>query len=168
MRILQIISHSFLTSSLRTTGSRVSTYGSIHNSRKVFPFTSRSKSSLFSTMSAPEIEILSTATVTPKGGVLHRCKHKSTSTKTDMIFAIFLPSVYPAAAVSLDANAAANFPAIYWLSGLTCTDENFTKKGSLQYMYLRIIDFSLSYSSLTLIRKPVPKPLPRPKKTAFA
>jgi S-formylglutathione hydrolase len=129
MKILQIISHSFLTSSLRTTGSLVSTYGTINNSRKGFPFTSRSKASL-STMS--EIEILSTATVTPKGGVLHRCKHKSTSTKTDMIFAIFLPSVYSVAAVSTDANAAANFPAIYWLSGLTCTDENFCKKAGPQ------------------------------------
>ncbi len=129
MKILQIISHSFLTSSLRTNGSLVSTFGSINNSRKAFPFSSRSKASL-STMSA--IEILSTATVTPKGGLLHRCKHKSTSTKTDMIFAIFLPSVYSVAAVSTDANAAANFPAVYWLSGLTCTDENFCKKAGPQ------------------------------------
>jgi S-formylglutathione hydrolase len=135
MKILHIISHSFLTSSLRSTGSLVSTYGSIRNSRKAFPFSSRSTktSSLFSTMaSAPEIEILSTATVTPKGGVLHRCKHKSTSTKTDMIFAIFLPSVYQTAAISTDADDAANFPAIYWLSGLTCTDENFCKKAGPQ------------------------------------
>jgi S-formylglutathione hydrolase len=125
MKILHLISHSFLTSSLRTTGNLVSTYGRINNSRKAFPLTSLSSTSLFSTMSsAPEIEILSTATVTPKGGVLHRCKHKSTSTKTDMIFAIFLPSVYSA--------DAANFPAIYWLSGLTCTDENFCKKAGEQ------------------------------------
>jgi S-formylglutathione hydrolase len=125
MKILHLLSHSFLTSSLRNTGNLVSTYGRINYSRKAFPLTSLSSTSLFSTMSsAPEIEILSTATVTPKGGVLHRCKHKSTSTKTDMIFAIFLPSVYSA--------DAANFPAIYWLSGLTCTDENFCKKAGEQ------------------------------------
>jgi S-formylglutathione hydrolase len=134
MKILHLLSHSFLTSSLRTTGGLVSTYGRINNSRKAFPLTSRCSTSLFSTMSsAPEIEILSTATVTPKGGVLHRCKHKSTSTKTDMIFAIFLPSVYSAAAAdTAAAAAAAKFPAIYWLSGLTCTDENFCKKAGEQ------------------------------------
>jgi S-formylglutathione hydrolase len=84
-------------------------------------------------MSAPEIEIFSTATVTPQGGLLHRCKHKSESTKTDMIFAIFLPSAYQATTTT-DAAAAvtANFPAVYWLSGLTCTDENFCKKAGEQ------------------------------------
>ena len=42
------------------------------------------------------IEILSTTTVSRGGGVMHRVKHASTSTKTDMIFAIFLPSAYKA------------------------------------------------------------------------
>lgn len=40
------------------------------------------------------IEVLSTTTVTARGGVLHRVKHASTSTQTDMIFAIFLPASY--------------------------------------------------------------------------
>ena len=40
------------------------------------------------------VEILSTTTVTARGGLLRRVKHASTSTKTDMIFAIFLPSSY--------------------------------------------------------------------------
>jgi S-(hydroxymethyl)glutathione dehydrogenase / alcohol dehydrogenase len=73
------------------------------------------------------IEILSETTVTPSGGVLYRCKHVSTSTKTDMIFAVFLPSVYKVSSI--------NIPAIYWLSGLTCTDQNFCQKaGSTAFL----------------------------------
>lgn len=44
--------------------------------------------------SSPAYEILSTTTVTANGGLLHRVKHASSSTGTDMIFAIFLPSSY--------------------------------------------------------------------------
>ena len=40
------------------------------------------------------MKILSTQTVTPQGGILHRVQHASTSTQTDMIFGIFLPHVY--------------------------------------------------------------------------
>lgn len=39
-------------------------------------------------------EILSTTTVTAAGGLLHRVQHASTSTGTNMIFAIFLPASY--------------------------------------------------------------------------
>lgn len=67
------------------------------------------------------IEILSKQVVTPSGGVLHRCKHFSVSTKTDMIFAIFLPASY-------NGSGSGNIPAIYWLSGLTCNDTNFCQK----------------------------------------
>lgn len=38
-----------------------------------------------------------------------------------MIFSIFLPSVY-------FIQGGTNVPALYWLSGLTCTDENFVQK----------------------------------------
>ncbi|CAB9501292.1 Alcohol dehydrogenase class-3 [Seminavis robusta] len=70
----------------------------------------------------PELEILSTTAVTGKGGVVHRVKHASTATKTDMIFAIFLPgSIY-------DKDNKTPLPTIYWLSGLTCTDANFCQK----------------------------------------
>ena len=69
----------------------------------------------------PELEMLSTTVVSRGGGVLHRIKHASTSTKTDMIFAIFLPSTYKK-------GADAPLPALYWLSGLTCTDANFCQK----------------------------------------
>lgn len=70
-----------------------------------------------------KIEVLSTTAVTPKGGVLHRVKHLSTSTKTEMIFAIFLPNSY-----KITGKQSSPLPAIYWLSGLTCNDTNFCQK----------------------------------------
>ena len=75
----------------------------------------------------PEIEILSSTVVTAKGGVLHRVKHSSKATKTDMEFAIFLPSVYKLNG-GKDSASNKTFPTIYWLSGLTCTDANFCQK----------------------------------------
>ena len=51
-------------------------------------------------------------------GELHRYKHASSSTSTDMVFAVFLPPQAKKHSV----------PVVYWLSGLTCTDENFTQK----------------------------------------
>jgi S-formylglutathione hydrolase len=68
-----------------------------------------------------KLEILSTTTVTAKGGVLHRVKHDSSATKTEMIFAIFLPS-------SFQQMAPHSKKVLYWLSGLTCTDANFCQK----------------------------------------
>jgi S-formylglutathione hydrolase len=58
------------------------------------------------------------------GGWLKRYKHQSTSTKTEMIFAIYLPPQAQNRSV----------PVLYWLSGLTCTDENFTQKAGAQRM----------------------------------
>lgn len=52
-----------------------------------------------------------------------RYRHRSTSTGTDMVFAIYLP---PQTA------AGAKVPVLYWLSGLTCTDENFSTKAGAQ------------------------------------
>ena len=51
------------------------------------------------------------------GGYYHRIKHASASTGTDMVFGIFLPSK-----VSTDT------PVLYFLSGLTCDDTNFSNK----------------------------------------
>ena len=51
-------------------------------------------------------------------GDLHRYQHSSSSTSTDMVFAIYLPPQAKNHPV----------PVVYWLSGLTCTDENFTQK----------------------------------------
>lgn len=52
------------------------------------------------------------------GGWLKRYKHESLSVKSDMTFAIYLP---PQAETQ-------KVPVLYWLSGLTCNDENFTQK----------------------------------------
>ncbi len=53
-----------------------------------------------------------------------RYKHHSAVLNCDMIFAIYLPPLASKQKV----------PVIYWLSGLTCTDENFvTKAGAQQY-----------------------------------
>ena len=55
-------------------------------------------------------------------GWLKRYKHQSSSTGTEMVFAIFLPPQAQTQPV----------PVLYWLSGLTCTDENFTQKAGAQ------------------------------------
>jgi S-formylglutathione hydrolase len=56
------------------------------------------------------------------GGMVKQFTHNSTSTKTAMRFSIFLPPTSETTKV----------PTIYWLSGLTCTDDNFTQKGFAQ------------------------------------
>ena len=56
------------------------------------------------------------------GGWLKRYKHTSTATGTEMVFAIYLP---PQAETQ-------KVPVLYWLSGLTCTDENFMQKAGAQ------------------------------------
>lgn len=57
------------------------------------------------------------------GGVLQRFKHQSVSTSTSMTCALYLP---PQAAA--DKQQSSDVPVMYWLSGLTCTDENFMQK----------------------------------------
>jgi len=49
-------------------------------------------------------------------------RHRSTACSCDMQFAVYLP---PAA-------EHASVPAVYWLSGLTCTEENFSVKSGAQ------------------------------------
>ena len=58
------------------------------------------------------------------GGWLKRYKHISTATGTEMVFAIYLPPQADTQKV----------PVLYWLSGLTCTDENFMQKAGAQRM----------------------------------
>ncbi|ASD66746.1 S-formylglutathione hydrolase [Pseudoalteromonas piscicida] len=53
------------------------------------------------------------------GGWHKRYKHTSQSTQCEMTFAIFLPEVV---------NEGQQVPVLYWLSGLTCSDENFMQK----------------------------------------
>ena len=58
------------------------------------------------------------------GGQQLRYQHRSAVLNCDMIFAVYLPPQAEQGPV----------PALYWLSGLTCTDENFvTKAGAQQY-----------------------------------
>lgn len=56
------------------------------------------------------------------GGRQLQYKHSSTVLNCDMRFGIYLP---PQAATQ-------KVPVLYWLSGLTCTDENFTHKAGAQ------------------------------------
>jgi len=56
------------------------------------------------------------------GGAVQRVRHASATCGCDMTFGIFLP---PAA----DDHPV---PVLYWLSGLTCTDENFMQKAGAQ------------------------------------
>ncbi len=53
------------------------------------------------------------------GGWHKRYRHRSTSLNCDMIFAVYLPP---------QAEQGEKLPVLYWLSGLTCTDENFMQK----------------------------------------
>ncbi|HIO92479.1 MAG TPA: S-formylglutathione hydrolase [Leucothrix mucor] len=58
------------------------------------------------------------------GGWLKRYTHTSSSCQCEMTFSVYLP---PLAETE-------NVPAVYWLSGLTCTDDNFrTKAGAQRY-----------------------------------
>jgi S-formylglutathione hydrolase len=59
------------------------------------------------------------------GGKQIKFKHRSDVLNCNMIFSIFLPP---------SASALNKVPVIYWLSGLTCTDDNFVQKaGAQQY-----------------------------------
>jgi len=57
------------------------------------------------------------------GGRLQQYKHYSSSLNCDMRFAIYLPP---------ERSDREKFPVLYWLSGLTCTDENFMQKSGVQ------------------------------------
>lgn len=49
-------------------------------------------------------------------GELRYCRHQSTATGTPMTFSVFTPE------------GPGPFPVLFWLSGLTCTEDNFTTK----------------------------------------
>lgn len=53
------------------------------------------------------------------GGVHQRRRHRSAVLGCDMIYAVYLPP---------QALQGERVPVVYWLSGLTCTDENFMQK----------------------------------------
>lgn len=53
------------------------------------------------------------------GGWHKRFRHRSSALGCDMVFAVYLPP---------QVEAGERAPVLYWLSGLTCTDENFMQK----------------------------------------
>ena len=57
------------------------------------------------------------------GGRVQRLTHRSAVTKTDMDFTVFVPP---------QASKSRPVPTLFWLSGLTCTDENFLTKAGAQ------------------------------------
>ncbi|MBX8558647.1 S-formylglutathione hydrolase [Pseudomonas cichorii] len=57
------------------------------------------------------------------GGWLKRYKHHSAVLGCDMVFAVYLPP---------QAEQGGKLPVLYWLSGLTCNDENFMQKAAAQ------------------------------------
>jgi len=57
------------------------------------------------------------------GGYQQQFRHQSTSNNCTMQFSIYLPP---------QANENNKVPVLYWLSGLTCTDENFVQKAGAQ------------------------------------
>lgn len=59
------------------------------------------------------------------GGWHKRYRHRSSSLNCDMVFAVYLPP---------QAEQGAKLPVLYWLSGLTCTDENFMQKAGAHRM----------------------------------
>ncbi|MEH6443876.1 MAG: S-formylglutathione hydrolase [Oceanospirillaceae bacterium] len=71
-----------------------------------------------------KVEITQLESVKEFGGWLKRYQHSSSSCDCDMTFSIYLP---PQAAQR-------DVPVVYWLSGLTCTDDNMrTKAGAQRY-----------------------------------
>ena len=57
------------------------------------------------------------------GGRQERYGHHSASTDCKMTFSVYLPP---------HVEMGSRLPVLYWLSGLTCTDENFTQKAGAQ------------------------------------
>ena len=61
------------------------------------------------------------------GGQQGQYKHYSETLKCDMQFSVFLPQSNDENGESIE-----KMPAIYWLSGLTCNDQNFVTKAGAQ------------------------------------
>ena len=66
------------------------------------------------------------------GGFVQRYSHKSQVLQCDMLFTVYLPpKVFEKNGV-IGAQIETKVPALYFLSGLTCTDENFIQKSGAQ------------------------------------
>lgn len=57
------------------------------------------------------------------GGSQLRLRHQSATLGCEMVFAVYLPPQF---------ERGKKLPVLYWLSGLTCTDENFMQKSGVQ------------------------------------
>ena len=57
------------------------------------------------------------------GGWHKRYRHRSSTLNCDMVFAVYLPP---------QIEQGEKLPVLYWLSGLSCTDENFMQKAGAQ------------------------------------
>src|SRR3546814_7044278 len=80
----------------------------------LFPYTT-----LFRSGSGTRMTIETLSTVRSHGGTQGVYKHASTTTGTDMSFAVFVP----------DHADGAKLPVLWYLSGLTCTYANVMEKG---------------------------------------
>jgi S-formylglutathione hydrolase len=65
-------------------------------------------------------------------GLQQRYRHHSRTLGCEMNFSIYLPPSRLGASRASRTDGPEKFPVIYWLSGLTCTDENFTLKAGAQ------------------------------------
>ena len=61
-------------------------------------------------------------------GLQNRYRHRSQTLSCDMTFSVYLPPKTLAKSPAVSHRA----PVLYWLSGLTCTDENFIQKAGAQ------------------------------------
>ncbi|WP_434341528.1 S-formylglutathione hydrolase [Motilimonas cestriensis] len=68
---------------------------------------------------APSTQLTQLSQAKVAGGWHQQYQHSASTTACNMRFAIFLPP---------NASAANKVPVLYWLSGLTCSDENFMQK----------------------------------------
>ena len=75
-------------------------------------------------LSPPHMPLTSLKKTVCFGGVVERFSHESSTVGTEMKVHVFFPPQAKA--------AGARLPVLYWLSGLTCTDENFIQKAGAQ------------------------------------
>src|ERR1700737_4282088 len=65
-------------------------------------------------------------------GIVSKCQHHSSALKTDMKFNVYIPDTTSG---SPSASNSKRFPVLYWLSGLTCTEDNFAQKCTVAFKY---------------------------------
>ena len=66
------------------------------------------------------------------GGWQRRFRHRSETLDCDMNFAVYLPP---------QAESGDSLPVLYWLSGLSSTDENFVQKAGAQRVAQRRLTY---------------------------